>query len=81
MSQCGLLERFAVTEEDAWIDVVPAGRAKNSPAGSSVLEAIFAARSAVSRGVVRQVSIDIDELPAIDELDDAAIRAFFGEND
>jgi len=81
MSQAGLLERHIVRDDEAWIDVVPVGEPEPAPAAVSVLDAIFSARSALSKGIVREITIDTDALPEIDELDDAAIRAFFGEND
>lgn len=81
MTHAGLLSR-ATTEdafEDDWIEV--ANAEDEAPAGSAVLDAIAALQASLDRGIVPEVTIDVDNLGELDELDDDAIRAFFDEAD
>ena len=80
MSQAGILEYTDVETDDEgdWIEIADDSVEPTAPE-SLILAAIAAAQAAVRRGESRLVQIDTDELPELDELDDAAIRAFFAE--
>lgn len=81
MSRAGVLDHHTVVDDDEWIYVASPVDEHPKLAGAPVLEAIFAAQSALSRGIYGEVIVDTDDLSELDELDDAAIRAFLTEND
>ncbi|MBF4634748.1 hypothetical protein ITJ38_10080 [Agreia pratensis] len=78
MSHTALLETTGFDIDDDWIDT---GVSEASPisANSPMLAAFASAQIAIARGEVASVQLDTDGRKQLDELDDAAIRAFFSE--
>ena len=78
MSHITLLEATGFDTDQDWIDTgVP--EVAPIPAGSPVLAAIARSQEAIHRGEIASVQLDTAEISKLDELDDAAIRAFFSE--
>lgn len=81
MSHAAMLERLIADQEDDWIEVAAPASNQPAPAGSPVLAAIASAQERIARGELASASIEDSSLSEVDELDDAAIRAFFNAAD
>ena len=59
---------------------LPAAAPGPQLAGSPILAAINAAKASILRGETASAAVDTEAFSEVDELDGAAIRAFFAEN-
>lgn len=79
MSCAGLLERPTAVIDSEWIEVIAPPQAIAPSHGGVVLDAIRRAQAELLLGRRAAVEVDTDTFASPDELDDAAIRAFFDE--